>query len=214
MQMIIRSLFQHHNKNLFNNSLKIPRIEIDFDRKFIMRWIEDTIYVGVEIAAISLPELHCHIVHEMVHISNADQNIEDVGVNQYHNKLFCNKCLNLGFFVVRHWTQGWSLNTTLPLRNVRDKNMFKFPTQHDRENLLKVIKEFKLHRSEFSNNIACVRSQISAKTPSKTFFLKYVCQCPSPHNSIRSGRRPDGRNSLDIKCKRCNCDFNCVSPLV
>lgn len=214
MQTIISSLFRHHNKNLFDNSLKIPKIEIDFDRKFIMRWIDDTIYLGAEIVSTSLPELHCHVIHEMVHISNANDGVEDVGVNQYHNKAFCNKCLDLGFFVVRHWTQGWCLNTTLPLRNVRDKNMVKTPAPDARETLSKSIKSFKLLKGEFGNNIACIRSQISSKIPSKTFFLKYVCQCPAPHNSIRSGRRPDGRNSLDIRCKRCNCDFSCVSPLV
>jgi hypothetical protein len=41
----------------------------------------------------------------------------------------------------------------------------------------------------------------------KQCFLKYICQCSPPHNSIRSGRRPNGPHALHIQCLMCGANF-------
>jgi hypothetical protein len=55
-----------------------------------------------------------------------------------------------------------------------------------------------------------IRKAIKEKGRSKVCFLKYECGCPPPHNSIRSGRRPDGSHPLKAVCMVCGKSFNCV----
>jgi len=211
MKQLLHKMFNHYNQTLFSGALKSPDIEIDLTRKFAMRLIDNTIWVGVEIPAATAFDLHSMLIHEMVHVHNAELGLEDVGINQYHNRNFSNKCVDLGFYVIRHGTQGWSLNTVIPVRNITNKGMVKEPDPANRNLLLQAIESCQIDRNEFSAAIASVNSLIAGMKPAKTFFLKYVCRCPEPHNSIRSGRRPDGRNALDITCNRCNCSFTCVS---
>jgi hypothetical protein len=47
----------------------------------------------------------------------------------------------------------------------------------------------------------------------KSYTLKYECGCEPPHNSIRSGRRPDGPNPLNAMCMDCLTYYKCVEPV-
>lgn len=51
---------------------------------------------------------------------------------------------------------------------------------------------------------------MSATRQKNRYFMKYQCKCKPPHNSIRSGCRPDGPNRLNIICKDCGQPFTCV----
>ena len=44
--------------------------------------------------------------------------------------------------------------------------------------------------------------RIISKSKTRQYFLKYICNCPEPHNSIRSGRR-----SLNVNCGECGYKF-------
>lgn len=211
MKQLLQKMFNHYNKTLFDSVLNIPNFDIDLSRKFPMRFLDGTIFVGIEIPHASLFDLHHMLIHEMVHVHNSALGNEDVGINQYHNKFFFAKCLELGFFVVRHGTQGWCLNTIIPVRNIANKSAVKNPDHTARERLIKAVSSCNIDRTEYNLAINNIRREVDGLRPVKTYFLKYVCRCPEPHNSIRSGRRPDGRNALDITCNRCNCAFTCVS---
>ena len=117
-----------------------------------------------------------------------------------------------GFFVVRHKTQGWGITSTIYPRNVIDKRSIGFPTEESVKNRIKAF-EFGLNKSLIEKSFREIKNDISADKQTKTFFLKYECSCPPPHNSIRSGRRPDGKNALNIVCQYCDTAFRCVSKL-
>jgi len=106
----------------------------------------------------------------------------------------------VGFHVARHKTQGWCLTTLEPPNDEHHA-----PDETKNQFLKNTIRDF-----EFPQDIldaAREHIKISVKTPRKVCFLKYVCECPTPHNSIRSGRRPDGLHPINIRCEDCGSLF-------
>jgi hypothetical protein len=98
-------------------------------------------------------------------------------------------------------------------RNVVQKKYIMKPTRDAATRLGEVFALIKFDKTIFKQAKSEIRQQAKEDKPSKTYFLKYVCNCPPPHNSIRSGRRPDGPNALNIQCQNCHSTFVCVTEL-
>lgn len=214
------------NELFFSNSLGKPFFEIDLSKKFVLRFdnsiniqmisekskddlIDNHIFIGIGILNVeSKFDFMNHILHEMIHIHNRDNNIVDLNENQYHNMNFANKALNLGMGVQRDKNQGWC-HTSIT-SNKSPKKDFKIHRENNR-NLTEIVNRIEFDEKKHKEFIVSLAQMIGKSRPSKLFFLKYECSCPPPHNSIRSGRRPDGNNPIDITCDTCKSKFTCVS---
>lgn len=207
-------MFDHFNKNIFSE--KLNPVEIVFNAKQKAAFKYDIkgrgLSIGSEIADLSLEEIRSTFLHEMIHCASDQYGMAESTPNQYHSKKYMQLATEAGFFVIRHKTQGWGITSLFYPRNVINKSFIQQPTKEAVAKRLKAF-EYKLNAAVFKKAFQDIKNQISNQGPTKTFFLKYECQCPPPHNSIRSGRRPDGKNALNIICQYCNVPFRCVSKL-
>jgi predicted SprT family Zn-dependent metalloprotease len=208
----LERVFDSFNKILFEGKLLPVTIEIQPKKKFFLRWSVDSesIVLGSEFSNIEYSEVFGLMLHEMVHVANHQRGLTDATTNQYHNSRFLRVALSVGLVVIRHKTQGWSITTTMYPRNVVDKVYIKRPNK-DAVNLRNAaFDSVVLDEFIFRAAIQDIRDRTKKDRPAKTFFLKYQCNCPPPHNSIRSGRRPDGPNAPNIFCQDCRSEFVCV----
>ena len=206
--------FQTLNKQLFENSLVPIGFLVQPKKKFAIKYDKDqnVVFIGGEFTKLDRSDILPQLLHEMIHIFFSQSGIEDVTANQYHTiKYFLIKALSVGLVVIKHKSQGWSITSPVSPRNVVEKEFVKIPEKSAVALRVAAFNSISLDK----NIIAKVQSEIKQITqkekPSKTFFLKYVCNCPPPHNSFRSGRRPDGVNALNIVCMNCRSRFECVS---
>lgn len=206
-------LFKVFNKEFFENTLEMPQFVIEESRKFAFRY--DPTYkgssgaflIGGGAADLGVNDFQAAFLHDMVHLSNAQDGISDLTANQYHNKHFLDLALEVGLICIRHKNQGWSITTTMYPRNVVEKSEIKLPEEEAATHRGAVFRQRRPDQVALRQFRSKMR-QVRKKT-TKTYFLKYVCGCPPPHNSIRSGRRPDGANPLKIRCRDCGKDFAC-----
>ena len=201
------------NKKLFQNKLPRPLFRIDITSKPVFRYRgiqSNEIIIGSEFSTVSYDDIFDNLLHVMVHIANYESGIEDCTLNQYHKKEFCKLALEKGLVVIKVPSRGWGMTTSrkkiwskhkADCTRHPDKKATKF-----REN---VYKNLELNSVIFSQFKKELKNKISAISR-KQFQLKYVCSCPPPHNSIRSGRRPSGENRLNIKCLDCGSKFKVV----
>ena len=195
------------NSKLFNNKLEKVQFVVQPKRKIDLKYFHDLIQIVIGCEDLDFEDLPSLILHEMVHIYNHQNAIVDVTTNQYHNKSFCSVACEVGFIVLRHKTQGWSITLTEMPRNVVDESKIKTPESSVFLKRSKLFEKIPLTNLAFSDFKKFIKAKSkSIKTP-KVFQLKYECNCPPPHNSIRSGRRPDGNNPLNIYCKDCKSVF-------
>lgn len=211
----LEQAFSQLNKFLFNGKIKKVPFSIHVKKKVVLRWVPEskTIAIGLDIAKLEFGEILGVLLHEMIHIVNDQADLPDVTTNQYHNKYFLQQALAVGFVVIKHKTQGWAITGTVFPRNVIERAYIKRPT---RENVLKRVKAFdaiELDKNLFKELQNDIKGKTKLEKPTKTYFLKYQCNCLPPHNSIRSGRRPDGPNALNIQCLNCRSQFVCVTDL-
>jgi hypothetical protein len=133
----------------------------------------------------------------MIHALNYSENVKGITSNRYHNKKFLTEALNVGLYVAREKSTGWSATS---YKNLKDDDSV-CPKDDDNAVLIEVFDSF-----EFSKNVLAEAKKdverIVSKTKGRQYFLKYMCNCPEPHNSIRSGRR-----SLDVVCGECGHKF-------
>ena len=206
------ALYDHLNKCLFKGEMPPPKFTFDISKKFAMRWDRDSIVIGSELVSLNGFDFLISLAHEMIHIQCDRLRLEDLGINQYHKKDFMNVALSLGFFVVKHKSQGWSIISPVAPRNTTNSLAVKIPSADSNRALAETLETCRLDRESFRREMASLQEAILQSPPSKTFFLKYVCGCPEPHNSIRSGRRPLSKNQHpDAMCKTCGADYVCVS---
>lgn len=208
-------IYNYFNNSFFQNKLPLAEFSFDVSKKYPMRWVDGCIIIGSEFVSLNEYEIVLSIIHEMIHIYNDVNRIEDVGINQYHKKQFLELALQLGFFVIKHKSQGWSIISPIPPRNAINSISVKCPMQTRNKILIENISNLDLDKKEFKQIIKNIYASIVNTPASKTFFLKYQCKCPEPHNSIRSGRRPigDQKNHPNAMCKLCGNDFICVSEI-
>lgn len=201
----ICDLHKSLNNLFFDGMLRNSNFHFDFKEKNSIVWSGkfQMFLIGNQIKFEFLIE---DLIHNMIHSYNEQINVIDV-VKQYHNKNFSNKAIELGFYVIKHRTQGWGLITQNYPRNVIIVSNIKIPKKskiEERISLLKNLQYNKVLVENFCNSL-------QQPKPSKTFFFKWVCGCPDPHNSIRCGRKPNGKNGLDATCNVCQQKFVCVS---
>jgi hypothetical protein len=196
--------FRYFNKHLFGNGLPSPLVIITFDRKVGIKYRPGTfeLALGSGIEKWTPSQFVCEMLHEMLHLYNNQRGVTDCTSNQYHNQEFVNVALEVGFYVGKHRTRGMACTSFEPI----DEEHVRVPDTAVNQRL-----NFLVERLRFNGDILkCIQKTLKAHrraTPSKTFLVKWVCQCPAPHNCIRSGRRPDGPNPLQVKCMKCDSMF-------
>jgi hypothetical protein len=216
MDKFLKSLhgsFEILNKELFRNKLTFVPFVLQRKKKVALKYEakDKVLYLGSQISDTDESEIPALLLHEMIHIYNDQNDICDVTINQYHNKNFAKVATKVGFYVIRHKTQGWGITSTILPRNITDESNLLIP---DNKILDKRISIFeKMEFDDFVSIKSYILEKNQLEKPVKTFQLKYVCQCSPPHNSIRSGRRPDGNNPLRIMCLDCKSHFVCEDKI-
>lgn len=143
------------------------------------------------------------LLHVMVHMKNHGEGVLDHTANQYHNTNFRQEALAVGLFVGKKKSRGWA-HTFSDEALVCD-GVCK-PPEHLRSRLLEVYTMVDLTPRELS---ALKRGfeKLCLPRETRTYQHKYCCQCSPPHNSIRSGRKPDGPHPLNARCNICNANY-------
>jgi hypothetical protein len=169
-----------------------------FEKNLGFMSLNDTLFFGPKIFSLTPTQIVIETFHEMVHRENEKRGNKDVGTNCYHNKHFLKECVQRGFFVIKHRNQGWSLLSLLPPRNVVEINSLKNPEKVTNTEASKAVNEIveEICWKDFYN----CRSSIPSK---REYTYKYTCSCPSPFNSIRSGRGPTSMNPPKMVCMVC-----------
>ena len=211
----LERVFQILNNGLFDGKLQSVALSVQSKRKVSLRWMQDleSLVVGSDFPKLEYGEILGTILHEMIHIGNFQRGFTDVTTNQYHNKYFLQSALELGLVVIKHKTQGWAITSTVFPRNVVERVYIKRPSKESVKKRIEIFNSIELDKAVFKQGRADIREKIRSEKPPKTYFLKYQCNCLPPHNSIRSGRRPDGPNALNIQCLNCRSQFECVTDL-
>ena len=198
----IRNAFKCLNNKIFNDKIISPSIKVDANKNFMFRFSGKPnqhyeIIIGRRIGSFDKNAVLSNIVHEMIHALNYSKNVKGITSNRYHNKKFLTEALSAGLYVSREKSTGWSATS---YKYLKDDDVI-CPKDDDNAALIEVFDSF-----EFSNNVLAEAKRdverIVSKTKGRQYFLKYMCNCPEPHNSIRSGRR-----SLNAVCGECGYKF-------
>lgn len=206
--------FDNLNLMLFEGKLNKVKFAFRVKKKCCIKYDCDNqiFYLGSEITDCDINDIPNLLLHEMIHAYNHQNIIKDVTANQYHNKHFLATALEVGLIVLKHRTQGWGITLDYPPRNVINDSNIKTPDPQVLKKRIAAYNTIKFSESNFELARNYIFEQIrSQNQPTKLFQLKYKCKCPEPHNSIRSGRRPDGNNPLTIRCLDCQSIFVCES---
>jgi len=198
----LEKVFKIFNKHVFGNKLKFPKHILQPDKKVVFRFVPESysFLIGSKFSTLKHCNLLSEYLHEMVHIENYRLGIIDLTSNQYHNKQFLKTALGVGFYVSKHKNQGWAVT------QFKKGLDFEKPVPLIEKKLTSCLKQIDIDLNSIDlGQLEVLR--ISTLQPAKICFLKYVCKCAPPHNSIRSGRRPDGPNPLNILCKECGSGF-------
>ena len=192
------------NKSLFGSILRTTTFILSPHKKGVVRFIPESfeMVVGFDICKTDHDAFLLHLLHEMVHVSNFQKGIVDCRQGQYHNTKFRDAALAVGLSVSRDRSHGWGL--TSGEINILEKKEPHPDVVKRRDDAFALAKLNQKVLSEVQKKLA------ASSGHKRTFFLKYECDCAPPHNSIRSGRRPDGEHPLNIKCMCCNSLFHCV----
>lgn len=211
----LEKAFSTLNENLFENSLSKVPVTIQPKKKVSIKWNQDSksIIIGSEFTMLTEPEIMSQLLHEMVHIHNFQNEIVDVTTNQYHKKEFQKIAIKVGLVVVKHKTQGWGITSTVYPRNVIDPLHVKKPKPEVIAKRNLTFSKINFDKKSLETGRSKIIGHLRSEKPTKTYFLKYECSCPLPHNSIRSGRRPDGSNPPNLLCLDCNTKIRCVTEL-
>jgi predicted SprT family Zn-dependent metalloprotease len=203
----IRNAFKCLNNKIFNNKIISPTIKVDVNKNFMFRFSGKRnqhyeIIIGRRIGSFEKNAVLSNIVHEMIHALNYSENVKGITSNRYHNKKFLIEALNAGLYVARETSTGWSDTSYKCLKDDDSVGRSqRCPKDDDNAALIEVFDSF-----EFSKNVLAEAKKdverIVSKTKGRQYFLKYMCNCPEPHNSIRSGRR-----SINVVCGECGYKF-------
>lgn len=213
MEAELGRIFDFLNKTLFDGRLKPTPFSIQPNKKVSIRFSPESnsIIIGAGFAKMGTQEIPATLLHEMVHVSNFQSGVVDVTANQYHNKEFLEAALGVGLVVIKHKTQGWAITSTFYPRNVVSPNNVRKPSKEKTIARTEAFSEIRVDKVVLRAGRSDIKEKVKERKPPKTYFLKYECDCQPPHNSIRSGRRPDGPNALNIQCLQCKSKFVCVS---
>jgi hypothetical protein len=208
----LERIFSICNDVLFAGALAMPVFVVRQDKKVVFRFLPDshTFVIGSKFSRLKVKDkndaLLTEFIHEMIHMENRRRGVVDCTSNQYHNKKFLETALEKGFYVFQDKAKGWS--RTRLTKSI--KGTHKIPSDAANLYLLKCVDGIELDESLIEEGQEEIARIVTSSAPAKICFLKYVCQCAPPHNSIRSGRRPKGPHPLKIKCMVCKSKFTCV----
>jgi hypothetical protein len=210
----IEAAYDVLNRRLFGRVL--PKCEMTFSprSKHLIRWMpeSDQYSIGSELAVATLQDILVQLAHEMVHRKNSMDGLVDCTSNQYHNHKFLAVALGVGLYVAYQKTQGWC--TTLAEAPVGyDPQSVKVPESQALKRREEAFAKCELTEEAVEAAREQIRRVTQQNRRPKVYFMKYQCACPGPHNSIRSGRRPDGAHALRITCQACMQPFKCVHDL-
>jgi hypothetical protein len=147
------------------------------------------------------------LLHHMCHLANCQRDIRDRSNNSYHNRKFVTQAIAVGLTAIRHEDFGW-ITTSYP---VKPEGEMVFPTSEASTRRQKVYRELSRQFNKEIFESAKTEFVEKQSIPRNKFFLKYVCGCPEPHNSVRSGCRPNGANAPKIRCLKCGKMFEHLS---
>lgn len=201
----LENLFSEINKHLFGGELELPAMILQPERRFDFNFVGDTYHFvigGRFVDFKTVGEMHQKFLHEMVHVQLADKNSNS---SNYHNSSFLDAALKVGLHVGRNRTIGWGFTS---FATPKDVDTHEAPSEDAVELRKKCFEECSFDSDEFAKAKKFVQGLRAKNGRSKQYFLKYVCKCEEPHNSVRSGRRPD---SLQIFCGDCGYSFICVN---
>lgn len=199
--------FHRLNEELFEKQLPAPDFSSDPTRLGVFSYMPPT-KIGFcrDFPDASLRTLLDELTHQMIHFEHHQRGIEDHTPNQYHKKAFCLRALEVGLNVTFNSSRGWAFTTSGNPKGKKD-HIRKASVEANRR-LVSIFKEIeaKIDADELGDFQLQLRSEFQKRQP-KQYQLKYVCNCTPPHNTIRSGRRPDGQRPLDANCNICGAKF-------
>jgi len=195
--LLLRELSEKINFFFFDSKLVLeakPR----FEKNLGLASSGTNLFFGPKVFLLTPLQITIEVFHELVHASNKKKGVKDVGTNSYHNKHFLEQCVRRGFFVIKHRNHGWSLLSLSQPRNVVDHNSVKLPDFKINTNTSDFLKKT-INEISWEDFYRCKKSFPS----NKAYTYKYICSCPAPFNSIRSGRGSDSMNPPKIQCMVC-----------
>lgn len=201
-------IYSHLNQHLFEGLLDNPIFETNLKFKEIFHFdSERTIIIGLGFAKeTKIHRIIDEMLHVMIHVSNHKKGIIDKTQNHYHKQAFVDVALDFGLFVGKIRSRGWGFVTS----SQADCKGLKvqIPEIESQRKLFEIYHSMDLDEEKLIEHQKRLKETIGSK---RVFLLKYRCQCPAPHNTVRSGRRPDGKNGPNITCNLCNTRFFCDS---
>ena len=203
----LQLVYRTFNRELFNNELSTVGFVSEHNKKHVFRYVHESnvISIGRNFSEVNSRELMDEMLHEMVHICNAESGVIDHTPNQYHKKEFCDAALSVGLCVLHTSNRGWGITTSTVSPQFEGSYRGPEPkVAKAREAAYRVARIHPMTLAKFQREIA----DIVANKPTKQYQFKYVCRCPSETgNSVRSGRRPDGPHPLSATCNICKAKF-------
>lgn len=204
----LEELFNEINNHLFGGELELPTMILQPERRLDFNFVADTYHFvigGRFIEFKSVDEMHQQFLHEMVHVKLSGN--EGKNSSNYHNAAFLEAALDVGLYVWRNRTIGWGFTSFHPPKN---EETLQTPSNKVLEARESLFNECKFDSNIFVKAKQDIKSLRKNTGRPKQYFLKYICNCPEPHNSIRSGRRPDSQNPLNCFCGDCGYSYVCV----
>lgn len=205
-------IYEILNQNFFDGMLPLAKFEIIIEKKveIVFKKKSNVYQVGRNFYEVDRFEIADKLLHEMIHHYNHSKNIVDVNANQYHTQDFSNKAIDVGFFVIKHKSQGWSLLANYYPRNCVESTCVKIPAMQNMEKKYNCLRDVEFSSSVYEKLRNEIKNVLKNVVP-KNYLLKYVCNCPPPYNSIRCGRKPKGKNGPNVICAYCKSFFVCES---
>lgn len=197
-------LFDRYNASLFAGELTSPNFVWDpAKRKGVLHYTSQShaISIGKAFEGASMEQIEADLIHQMIHIENALRDIKDQTVNEYHNANFYDRAIELGLFVYADQSRkGWHLTSLTRPKGVHADHILE-PDSEVNGSLRTRANLTHEEREVIRDAKKLIRRQIENK--SQPYFRKFVCCCPTSHNSSRCGRHPDGKNPLRDLCLNC-----------
>ncbi len=200
----LEELFEYFNKSIFNNGLEIPIISV-YPIKRLEGWCttekvwksaDDTEYkklmyeISISTEYLSRPfdEICCGLIHQMVHLLNLQNEIQDTSRNgTYHNAKFKETAERHGLITVK--TKNGYAHTTL------SEKLF--------QEVMKLNKDgFTIYR-EIIEKVDDTEDE--EEKPTKVKRQTFIYLCPTCKSELKS------KQVIEVKCNKCNIDFEIIN---
>lgn len=194
----LEEIFDKANEHFYNKELERPIITIQTGNRSVLGWCSagtrwvagDKGYYEINIVAENLARSLDGVVgtmlHEMVHLYNAQNGISDCTTTQYHNRKFKEASLAHGLEMV---CEKADINRGYAFTKLNEEGM-KFVA----ELVASGMKDFELNRGAPGKD----KKPVAKKKPTAPMYT-YECEC-----GIKIRNKS---NMLNIICGGCGCKF-------